>query len=214
MSQDCNITWDSESWLKRFNGENVDYRKLRREVWENTKAIVEANGYTSSDKKSVLLSSDSRGKSYFYYKAFTASFEPLTAFTEVTVVADDCLDVAHRWLWGNDELEVCVLNMASRRNPGGGVTKGAGAQEEYLFRCSDYYKFLYRYAPYASEYGLARSHYQYPLDQNFGGIYSPGVTIFRENEKSGYKLTSSPWKVNMIAVAGMNSPDLILENGK
>ena len=50
MSQDCNITWDSESWLKRFNGENVDYRKLRREVWENTKAIVEANGYTSSDK--------------------------------------------------------------------------------------------------------------------------------------------------------------------
>ena len=214
MYPDCNITWDSESWLKRFNGENVDYRKLRREVWENTKAIVEANGYTSSDKKSVLLSSDSRGKSSFYCKAFTASFEPLTAFTEVTVVADDCLDVAHRWLWGNDELEVCVLNMASRRNPGGGVTKGAGAQEEYLFRCSDYYKFLYRYASYAGEYGLTRSHYQYPLDQNFGGIYSPGVTIFRENEKSGYKLTASPWKVNMIAVAGMNSPDLILENGK
>lgn len=85
-------------------------------------------------------------------------------------------------------------------------TTGAGAQEEYLFRCSDYYKFLYRYAPYAEQYGVTRSHYQYPLDRDFGGIFSGGVTIFRENEATGYRLTDKPWKVNMIAVAGMNSP--------
>lgn len=107
-----------------------------------------------------------------------------------------------------------MLNMASRRNPSGGVTSGAGAQEEYLFRCSDYYKFLYRYASYAEQYGVTRSHYQYPLDKNFGGIFSGEVIIFRENEATGYRLTTKPWKVNMIAVAGMNSPLLIFEDGE
>ena len=132
MPSDCNITWDSKNWLKRFNGENVNYRELRQEVWENTKAIVEANGYMLSDEKSVILlhSLASRKKSSFYHRAFTASFEPLTTPTEIIVVSDDCLDMAHQWV--NEGLEVCVLNMASRRNLGGSVTKGAGAQEEYL----------------------------------------------------------------------------------
>ena len=209
------ITWNEEEWLKKFNKPACNFRQLRKEVWENTKAIVEANGYTLSDKKSVLLlnSSEVRNDSSFYEEAFTAAFEPLRIPAEITVVPDDCLDVAHKFV--NEGLEVCVLNMASRQNPGGGVVNGAGAQEEYLFRCSDYYKFLYKYAPYAEQYGIMRSLYQYPLDRNFGGIYSPEVTIFRENEQSGYKLAASTWKVNMIAVAGMNSPKLIYdENGE
>lgn len=151
------MKWDEKEWLKKFRAENPDYRALRREVWENTRAIVENH------------------------------------------ICD---------------LSVSVLNMASRRNPGGGVINGAGAQEEYLFRCSDYYKFLYCYASYAKEYGLQRSMHQYPLDRNFGGIYSSGVTIFRENEETGYKLAKSPWRVNMIAVAGMSSPRLVIENNK
>ena len=106
------------------------------------------------------------------------------------------------------------MNMASRSNPGGGVINGAGAQEEYLFRCTDYFKFLYRYAPYAEQYNVKRSHYQYPLDKNYGGIFSGDVTVFRESEATGYRLASKPWKVNMIAVAGMNSPRLVFENGE
>ena len=214
MPSDCKLTWDTEAWIKKFHGTIADYRGLRRKVWENTKAIVEDNGYTLPDGKSILLRNyqSSRKRSSFYSRAFTASFEPLNNPPEITVSSDDCLDAAHKWV--DDGLEVSVLNMASRRNPGGGVIKGAGAQEEYLFRCSDYYKFLYRYAPYAHEYNLTRSHHQYPLDRNFGGIFSPEVAIFRENEKSGYKLAGSVWKVNMIAVAGMNSPRLIHEDGK
>ena len=211
MPTDCSITWDAESWLKNFQSKDADYHALRREVWKNTRAIVEDNGYTLPDGNSVLLADEKR-YSQFYYKPFRASFEKLTTPPEITVTADDCLDVAHKWV--NDGLEVCVLNMASRRNPGGGVRNGAGAQEEYLFRCSDYYKFLYRYAPYAEQYSLTRSHYQYPLDRNFGGIFSSDVTIFRENENTGYRLTEKPWKVNMIAVAGMNSPRLIFEGSE
>ena len=205
------ITWDAKGWLERFRAEDADYHELRREVWENTLAIVEDGGYTLPEGKPVLIE-DSERVSKFYHKSFAAKFERLGTPPEITVTAEDCLDAAHKWV--NDGLEVSVLNMASRRNPGGGVRNGAGAQEEYLFRCSDYHKFLYRYAPYAEQYGVTRSHYQYPLDRNFGGIFSKGVTIFRDNEASGYRLTDELWKVNMIAVAGMNSPRLIFENGE
>lgn len=211
IPSDCSITWDSDTWLKKFRADDADYRALRREVWENTRAIVEDNGYSLPDGNSVLLT-DVKRYSQFYYKSFSIVFKRQKSPTEITVTADDCLDAAHKWV--NDGLEVCVLNMANRRNPGGGVTTGAGAQEEYLFRCSDYYKFLYRYAPYAEQYGVTRSHYQYPLDRNFGGIFSSDVTIFRENEATGYRLTTKPWKVNMIAVAGMNSPRLVIEDGE
>lgn len=207
--------WNEKDWNERFNAENPNYKALRREVWENTKAIVENNGYTLANGDFVELRNkqqDPRLKSSFYEHEFKAGFEPLSTPTEITVEALDCLDAAHKWV--NEGLEVCVLNLASRRNPGGGVTGGSGAQEEYLFRCSDYYKFLYRYAKYAEEYGLTRSHHQYPLDRNFGGIYSPGVVIFRENEKSGYKLAEKTWKVNMIAVAALNHPELTYQNGQ
>ena len=208
---DSLLTWDAESWLEKFHMEGADYHALRCEVWENTRAIVEDKGYILPDGNSVLLTDEKR-YSQFYYKPFFAFFGRINTPPEITVTAEDCLNAAHKWI--NDGLEVSVLNMASRRNPGGGVTSGAGAQEEYLFRCSDYYKFLYRYAHYAEQYGVTLSHYQYPLDRNFGGIFSKGVTIFRENEETGYRLTDKPWKVNMIAVAGMNSPRLVIENGE
>ena len=211
MPSDCPTTWNAYAWLKKFRTDDADYHSLRREVWENTRAIVEDNGYTLPFGNSVLLT-DAKRHSQFYYKSFNVSFEMLNTPPTITVTSEDCLDAAHKWV--DDGLEVAVLNMASRRNPGGGVTSGAGAQEEYLFRCSDYYKFLYRYAHYAEEYGVTRSHYQYPLDQNFGGIFSEGVTIFRNNEDTGYSLTDKVWKVNMIAVAGINSPRTIFENGE
>ena len=207
-------SWDAEDWLKRFNGDNVNYRQLRIEVWEDTKRIVEAGGYTLPNGKSISIPADksTRGKSSFYSEEMTASFEPLKTEPQITVVPDDCLDTAHAWI--NEGLSVSVLNLASRKNPGGWVRKGSGAQEEYLFRCSDYYKFMYQFASYAWEYGLQQSDYQYPLDRNFGGIYSPGVTVFRENEETGYRLADYAWQVNMIAVAGINHPETVIEDGR
>lgn len=210
-TDESKLQWDADDWLKKFHADDVDYRAVRVDVWENTRAIVENGGYTLPNGEKVSLPNYEK-YSRFYSEQFTASFERLTTAAEISVVTDDCLDAAHKWI--NDGLEVSVLNMANRRNPGGGVTFGAGAQEEYLFRCSNYFQFLYRYATYAAEYGLTRSRHQYPLDRNFGGIFSKGVTIFRENEETGYRLTAAPWKVNMIAVAGMNSPHLIFVDGE
>jgi uncharacterized protein (TIGR02452 family) len=105
--------------------------------------------------------------------------------------------------------DLCVLNMASAKNPGGGVHGGAGAQEEYLFRCSDYYRFLYQYASKFdsyTNYKIPRNpRHCYPLGE-FGGIYSHGVTIFRDTQANGYQLIDSPWRVNFVAVAAYHLP--------
>ena len=101
-----------------------------------------------------------------------------------------------------------VLNMASRRNPGGGVTTGAGAQEETLFRRTNLFRSLYQFAPYADQYGIKPSHHQYPLDRNYGGVYTPNAIYFRESEQKGYALLEKPVCLSFITVAGMNRPDL------
>ena len=206
--------WDAKTWLKRFESEGADKRALRREVWENTVHIVEKGGYNRADGTFVRIG---RGyemiKHSRMYHAPTEPSRKRPGFeTQITVTASDCLDVAREWVRAG--MEVSLLNMANRQNPGGGVINGAGAQEEYLFRCSNYYRGMFRYAPYAGKYGLTRSHWSYPLDRDYGGIYTPGVTVFRENECRGYALSDEPWRVNMIAVAGMNNPRLVYENGE
>ena len=208
------LSWDSDLWLSKLNGLYPDYKALNREVWENTFKIVEANYYELPNGERVIVRSpdNPRIESTFYEKEFTAKFEPLDTPVKISVVPDDCLDVAHKWV--NEGLDVTVLNLANRQNPGGGVIRGSSAQEEYLFHCSDYYKFLYIFAYYAERYGLTLSSHQYPMDRNFGGIYSPGVIIFRENETRGYELIKYPWQVNMIAVAGMVNPETEIINGK
>ena len=84
--------------------------------------------------------------------------------------------------------------MASRQQPGGGAESGAGAQEEYLFRTSNYAETLY---PLRN---------CYPMDRNFGGIYSPLVTVFRGPEEEGYPFLKEPFVTNFVAVAALNRP--------
>lgn len=63
-----------------------------------------------------------------------------------------------------------ALNMANAFNPGGGVEQGCGAQEESLFRRSNYFQALY-----------PKKETLYPIpDQNV--IYTPEVQIFRTPE--------------------------------
>lgn len=46
------------------------------------------------------------------------------------------------------------------------------------------------------------------MDRNFGGAYSPQVTVFRGEEQQGYPLLEKPYQVGVISVAAMNRPEL------
>ena len=140
---------------------------------------------------------------------------PLTTTfkTKYEVWQMDCLDAAHKIQSETDGV-TAVLNLANRQNPGGGVYTGSGAQEESCFLRSNYYAALYPFAEYANQYDLPRAKDQYPLDRNFGGVWSQGVTVFRGRELEGYPLIDEPWKTNFIAVAAINRPQTIEENGE
>lgn len=87
-----------------------------------------------------------------------------------------------------------VLNLASDFKPGGGVAKGAKAQEEDLFRRSDYYRHL--------------NPQWYPL-KPISAILSPGVTVIKD---SNYNKQKPYFQVDCLAVAGLRRPKLV--NGK
>ena len=44
----------------------------------------------------------------------------------------------------------------------------------------------------------------YPMDLHFGGIYSPGVTVFRNNAQTGFALREEPFQTSIISVAALN----------
>ena len=73
---------------------------------------------------------------------------------------------------------VAVHNFASASNPGGGVTKGANAQEECLCRCSDLYFCLNAPAMWGGFYMPHREAHD-PI-HNDDIIYTPGVVVLKK----------------------------------
>ena len=215
-------SWDSsEDFLVKYtplmqsikDGCIIQYseiKQLRKKVFQNTVSLVNQGFYhTETNEKIYFNAPDSIvSGTAFYSQEMIVDLpeQPSGTTTIVEVVNADCLEEGVRLL--EQGYNPAILNMASRQNPGGGVINGAGAQEETIFRRTSLFKSLYQFAPYAAQYGVKKSKYQYPMDRNFGGIYSPGITIFRESEANGYKLMSHPKEMAFISVAGINKPEL------
>ena len=186
-------------------------KELRVREYLNTIDIVNHGFYYAPNGQRVELpSSDSMQRgTVFYEQEFHVKTPMVTTnggHSIVEVVNEDCLEVGMRL-----KAEGCnpaILNMANRRNPGGSVLTGAAAQEETLFRRTNLFRSLYQFAPYAAQYGIACSSHHYPMDRNYGGVYTPGAICFRHGEQEGYALMDEPVSLSFITVAGMNRPDL------
>lgn len=136
--------------------------------------------------------------------------------TLVKVVEEDCLHVYQRLV--AQRCRPVVLNMANAYSPGGGYRKGDGAQEETLFRRSNYFRSL----DIDLDYGTPTSRFycnsnsdleillenqkMYPMDE-FGAIYTSGLTVFRQPENTGYAFMDEPlYDVCAIAMAAYRDP--------
>lgn len=221
------ITWDSNEFLatyrplmqKASKGDRVAYYKvkeLRSQEYRNTIEIVNQGFYMTEDGKRVTFPALTRmeHETKFYKDEFRV--DDILAREEDTkfVVHNiDCLEEGVRLC--REGYNPAVLNMASRRNPGGGVMLGAGAQEETLFRRTNLFRSLYQFTEYFIEHVWykkyitpVRTGERYPLNRDFGGVYTPDALLFREDEQHGYKLMDTPMRLSFIAVAGINRPDL------
>ena len=210
-------SWDAKAWLDEFEASKQipgGTRPVRAKVFQSTLQIVVNGRYRTTSGVKIELDkfyNDKALQDNVFCEREISLKDPQKIFvTNIQVVNQDCLAYAKSLLEQDSADDLCVLNMASAKNPGGGVYGGAGAQEEYLFRCSDYYRFLFQYADPAlfdceKVYGIPHNpRHSYPLKRNFGGVYSHGVTIFRNTEANGYALLETPWKVNFVAVAANN----------
>jgi len=202
------VTWNSSDFLsvyeplmkKAGKGNSVAYYKvkeLRAREYRNTIEIVNQGFYTTEDGKRVTFPDLTRmeHETAFYSQELRLDDNPARKEETQFIVRNvDCLEEGVRLTC--EGYNPAVLNMASRRNPGGGVVTGAGAQEETLFRRTNLFRSLYQYKE------------RYPLNRDFGGVYTPNALLFREDEQHGYKLMETPECLSFIAVAGINRPEL------
>ncbi|MCQ2583412.1 MAG: TIGR02452 family protein [Treponema sp.] len=202
MTKEWNANWWIDVFTKASEAkDNYLIHDLRRDVIQDTKRHCMNGSYVINGRKVVLKEpADSRVFNNRIHVAFFSGPDLQTGpKVRIHVLNEDCLATARRL--AENGITPLVLNMASRHNPGGGVENGAGAQEECLFRSSNYFQTLYKKRD------------SYPLDRNWGSVLSPEVTVFRGLESDGYPLLEKPFVCDFVAVPAINRPTLD-ENGK
>ena len=99
--------------------------------------------------------------------------------------------------------QVAVHNFASASNPGGGVERGASAQEECLCRCSGLYFCLNTPKMWDGFYKPHRNAHD-PI-HNDDAIYTPEIVVFKTDERTPRLMDEKDWyKVNVITCAAPN----------
>jgi len=81
----------------------------------------------------------------------------------IQVIDSDSVSALNLYKFNNP----CVLNMASSKNPGGGVEKGSSAQEESLFRCSNLYHISKDFYPLKDNEALYSTNVSFVKDKYY-----------------------------------------------
>jgi uncharacterized protein (TIGR02452 family) len=231
--------WNAENWIEQMKNAqernqtsgNYDLIRhlLRVTVMLNTIATLRTKKYLVDDEEVILnleqmrtIGYDHRSKVSCGKKLSETEFKTPYPSTTVEVINEDCLVLYEQLVAKNHR--PLLLNMANPINPGGGYRKGDGAQEENIFRRSDYYhsldmeiadkdrsERLYctpkdEIIPYKGYSGF------YPMEE-FGAIYTSGITVFRGTEAKGYAYMKNPlYHVCAIAMPAYRNPRLTGKN--
>ncbi len=182
-------------------------------VYNNTVVLANQGGYMSPKGEQIRIHNQEEmvNGTKFYGKKVVNDYDAIPRYeTEVKVIDKDCIYAAKDLI--DRGFNPCMLNMASFSTPGGGVMKGSSAQEENIFRRSNIFKSLYQFHSIGENLGIEQREERYPLDYNFGGIYTPHVTIFKGGSDTRYTLLEEPFEVAVVSVSAVKNPTL--KNGK
>lgn len=163
------------------------------QVWKNTKQMFSKQGpfYNVPVYKSIAFHDLDNLKNQLTGQK---PQEPI-----IEVVNDDSITYAKTFL--DSGLNPLVLNMANHKHPGGGVAYGSRAQEEDLFRRSNYHLTLNKNILPKDTYPLA----------NVSVIYSPNVYIIKDKN---YQVINNPFNLSFIACPAIQNPEIAYDMDK
>ena len=221
--------WNAQQWIDqmtRWEGiKDTDGDKKRRllrvTAMVNTIGVLSRQAYRTNidgqETEVKLICPRAQSIVYSHRSKLNKSQELSTPLrppfpsTNVFVVNEDCLVVYERMAAKN--CSPVLLNMANAETPGGGYQRGAGAQEENIFRRSNYYLSLdaeLDTKKQADRFWCTENGEKKPVDDGqkfypiaeFGAIYTSDLTVFRHSEDKGYAFLDRPVSgVCAIAVA-------------
>ena len=209
--------WNSQIWLSGWYKATISRggdakRALLTKVFTHNLDIFRDGAYrTESDRVVTLPVSGSFVDESEMFSApiilHTKGVRP--QLFHLQVLNRDCILVTRDLV--EQGYNPALLNMASLYHPGGGVLQGSGAQEEELCRRSTLAISLYQFSLPGGRYGdladmvrVKRRDERYPMDNTYGGIYSPDITFFRGTQEEGYALLDETFQAAVISVASLN----------
>ena len=207
----ASLSWDAKRTLFRLENQRTRYdsKNIRIEVYKHNMEIFKAWKYESPSGKMIDLIGTRQellDATKVYREEVSATKIPVRyATTQTGCANEDCLVVAKQLI--DLGLNPAVLNLADAYHACGMYNSGSGAQEESLCRASTLSLTLYQYynKMWAGKAGVPlRPVSAYPMDIHFGGIYSPGVTVFRDNQETGFALRKEPYQTSIISLAALN----------
>ena len=170
-------------------------REERRQVFEDTENAVK----TIENLKKAVADSTANQKMIKESETIDAEKTEYEKDAKIIVSTKRSYDAAEAY----KDKKVCVLNFASASNPGGGVEKGASAQEECLCRTSTLYFSLNTKEMWDGFYGPHRR-MRNPI-HNDDIIYTPDVVVLKTDTDKPVRRKEEEWfKVDVISCAAPN----------
>ena len=204
--------WDREYALQRANAGPRKGQLLRQDVYKSNSEVFHAGGYICESGKIVEIPIDDPmlTNTKVYAAPFDVKDIPVQSENiSFSTVNADCLIVAKELL--DNGHNPCVMNLADAYVACGMYKRGSRAQEESLCRATTLSRSLFQFFKatsgkadrYAKDVNVEIQEYAYPLDLNYGGIYSPNVTVFR-NAHDLYSFAEDTFKVGIVSVAALD----------
>lgn len=175
-------------------------------IFKETTAVIKNGYYTAPSGARVELPSLQpmlKGEECVHTQLPRTTVPVLLEGTKVIVEQNDCLEATRRLV--EKGYHPALLNFASGSHPGGGVEKGARAQEETICRRSTLSRSIFTFdRNFAERFGYNHKEGDnYPLRSlNHSIIYSPAVTVFRKGRECQFM--EKPYQCGVITCAALN----------